>query len=61
MRLYSFQRFLMVILSSSELIYSQELVQFLSLNEVQFARAKKVSQGITIIGRRGADKIDPKA
>jgi hypothetical protein len=46
-RLYSFQRFLNVLLSSNELIYCPELVQFLSLNDEEFKKAKKVSPPLT--------------
>lgn len=43
-RMYSFQRFLSLILSSEEFIYSPELVEFLSLPNDQFQARKKVSK-----------------
>jgi hypothetical protein len=45
--MYSFQRFLTLVLSSPELVYSQELFEFLSLGEAEFAEAKKVSYFLT--------------
>jgi len=42
MRMYSFQRFLTLVLTSEELVYSPELVEFLSLDEKEFQEAKKV-------------------
>lgn len=42
-RMYSFQRFLSLILSSEEFIYSPELVEFLSLPADQFQASKKVT------------------
>ena len=43
LRIYAFQKFLEVVLSSSELTYSPELVQFLSLGDEEFSKAKKVN------------------
>ena len=42
LRLHSFSKFLDVILSSSELTYSPELIPFLSYDDVAFAKSQKV-------------------
>lgn len=46
MRMYSFQRFLSLILSSEEFVYSPELVEFLSLSDEDFQAKKKVNKPI---------------
>ena len=44
LRLYSFQKFLEVILSSKELKYVPELVHFLSYEDIAFQKAVKVQK-----------------
>jgi hypothetical protein len=62
LRLYSFQKFLEVILSSKELKYVPELVHFLSYEDIAFQKAVKVQTFksqffLNLKGRREEPKI----